>query len=45
LIIKYLQTIKVPIVIVVLNVFPGNWLYSLLPGSIGLGILIVSENP
>lgn len=35
---QYLNTIKVPIIIALLNVFPGNWLYSFLPGSIELGI-------
>ena len=36
---QYLNTIKIPIIFAIVNVFPGNYLYSLLPGSqIGLGI-------
>ncbi len=35
---QYLNTIKIPIVLAIANVFPGNLLYSLLPGSIGLGV-------
>jgi len=33
---QYLKTIKVPMILAIVNVFPGNLLYSLLPGSIGL---------
>jgi hypothetical protein len=35
---QYLNTIKIPIILAVANVFPGNLLYSLLPDSIGLGV-------